>query len=541
MPLKVVYENKPVGVEGNVTNSASEQMDFVDLTELDRENDIKHYGTLEGDNWLLTDDVLILPDDLESIDLGYVSEQISDASGNFASPITITRTYNGSFSAPGISLTFDTYNGLYGKNVNIKWYRDSTLLYDNDYEIDKAVYFAEQNVVAFNKVVITFTNVNKPSRYLRIFKIDDGVIREFYKDEIVGLTITENISDTGESLQINTMDLKLISKSNVKILWQRVQALKVYNNSDYYGTFFVESADRTGNSYDLTTYDLVGMLDNTTHYGGIYSNASASLLIADIMKDIPYELDDELASEVLTGYLPIDKARNNLMQVAFAINAVVDTSRTDKVRIYPMPLYNPSNVTIIDEERAGNQVSEKINAPVTRIELTTHKYVYTNEDASELYNDVLNGSLFVNFGAPYYNLSISGGTIIDSGTNYALISGTGGTVVLSGYNYNDEQTVLSVDNPLNTNNTIPNLKSINTATLVNSSNAASILTRLSEALFNNSTLDVKFILGDEKVGDYIQISTDEGDKIGQILKLQYELINNVIYTSATIREVNNGN
>lgn len=540
MALKVVYENKPVGVEGNVTNSASEQMDFVDLTELDRENDIKNYGTLEGDNWLLTDDVLILPDDLESIDLGYVSEQISDASGNFASPIVITRTYNGNFSAPGISLTFDTYNGLYAKDVNIKWYRDTTLLYDKDYEIDRAVYFAEQNVVAFNKVVITFTNVNKPSRYLRIFKIDDGVIREFYKDEIVGLTISETISDTGESLQINTMDLKLISKSSVKILWQRVQALKVYNNSDYYGTFFVESADRTGNSYDLTTYDLVGMLDNTTHYGGIYNNASASLLIADIMKDTPYELDDTLASETLTGYLPIDTARNNLMQVAFAINAVVDTSRTDKVRIYPMPLYDPNNITIINEERAGNQVSEKINAPVTRVELTTHKYVYTNEDASELYNDVLNGSLFVNFGGPYYNLSISGGTIIDSGTNYALISGTGGTVVLSGYNYNDEQTVLSIDNPLNTNNTIPNLKSINTATLVNSTNAESILNRLSEALFNNSTLDVKFILGDEKVGDYIQISTDEGDKIGQILQLQYDLINNVIYTSATIREVNNG-
>ncbi len=540
MALKVVYENKPVGIEGNVTNSASEQMDFVDLTELDRENDIKNYGTLEGDNWLLTDDVLILPDDLESIDLGYVSEQISDASGNFASPIVITRTYNGNFSAPGISLTFDTYNGLYAKDVNIKWYRDSTLLYDKDYEIDRAVYFAEQNVVAFNKVVITFTNVNKPSRYLRIFKIDDGVIREFYKDEIVGLTISETISDTGESLQINTMDLKLISKSSVKILWQRVQALKVYNNSDYYGTFFVESADRTGNSYDLTTYDLVGMLDNTTHYGGIYNNASASLLIADIMKDTPYELDDTLASETLTGYLPIDTARNNLMQVAFAINAVVDTSRTDKVRIYPMPLYDPSNITIIDEERAGNQVSEKINAPVTRVELTTHKYVYTNEDASELYNDVLNGSLFINFGGPYYNLSISGGTIIDSGTNYALISGTGGTVVLSGYNYNDEQTVLSIDNPLNTNNTIPNLKSINTATLVNSTNAESILNRLSEALFNNSTLDVKFILGDEQVGDYIQISTDEGDKIGQILQLQYDLINNVIYTSATIREVNNG-
>lgn len=120
MALKVVYENKPVGVEGNVTNTASEAQDFVDLAELDRDNDIAHYGTLEGNNWPLRDDVLILPDDLEAVDMGYISTQLSDSNGEFTSPITITRTYNGSFSAPGISLTFDTWNSVYATEVNVK-------------------------------------------------------------------------------------------------------------------------------------------------------------------------------------------------------------------------------------------------------------------------------------------------------------------------------------------------------------------------------------------------------------------------------------
>lgn len=79
MALKVVYENKPVGVEGNVTNTASEKQDFVDLEELDRENNILHYGTLEGNNWPLRDDVYILPDDLEAVDIGYISTQLSDS------------------------------------------------------------------------------------------------------------------------------------------------------------------------------------------------------------------------------------------------------------------------------------------------------------------------------------------------------------------------------------------------------------------------------------------------------------------------------
>ena len=94
---------------------------------------------------------------------------------------------------------------------------------------------------------------------------------------------------------------------------------------------------------------------------------------------------------------------------------------------------------------------------------------------------------------------------------------------------------------MNTNNTIPNLKEIQNATLVNSSNAASILPRLEEALYNNSTLECRFIMEDEKVGDYISINTDEGTKIGQILSLKYELVRDIIYTVATVREVNNGN
>ena len=162
--------------------------------------------------------------------MGLWSEQMSDSDGAFDTPITVTRTYNNTFTAPGVTLTFDTYNNTYADMVNVKWYRDNTLLYDNDYTPNSSVYFCEQNVVAYNKIVITFTHMNKASRFLKLFKIDDGIIREFYKDEILGLTINEGISDTGESLTINTMNLNILSKSSIKIIFQRVQALKVYND-----------------------------------------------------------------------------------------------------------------------------------------------------------------------------------------------------------------------------------------------------------------------------------------------------------------------
>lgn len=169
MAIKVVYENKAVGVTGNVTNTASDMQDFVDLTQLDDPNVvIKNYGTLEGNNWLLKDDVLILPDDLTSVGMGLWSTQMSNDDGSFDTPIVVTRTYNNTFTAPGVTLTFDTYNNTFADRVNVKWYRDSTLLYDNDYEPNSSVYFCEQNVVAYNKIVITLTHMNKASRFLKL-------------------------------------------------------------------------------------------------------------------------------------------------------------------------------------------------------------------------------------------------------------------------------------------------------------------------------------------------------------------------------------
>lgn len=118
--LKIVYKDVAVGVEGNVTNTTNDKQDFVNMEQLDEELNILNYGTLEGNHWALRDDVLILPDDLSSIDLGYWSTEMSDENGDFDTPITITRTYTGNYTSSGITLEFDTYNNVFANAVNIK-------------------------------------------------------------------------------------------------------------------------------------------------------------------------------------------------------------------------------------------------------------------------------------------------------------------------------------------------------------------------------------------------------------------------------------
>lgn len=533
--IRVVYENKPVGIDGAVSTSGSEQQEFVDYEELNNENiNIAHYGTLEGNNWRLEDSVKILPDNLEAIDLGYVSTQLSDANGEFEEEIVLTRIYDGTFTSPAITFTFDTYNETFPTDINVKWYRDDELLEDVDFTPNASFYPAMQNVVAFNKVIITFKKLNKASRFLRIFKIEDGIVRNFYKDEIKGLEIYEEISDSGESLAINTMDLNLLSKNEVKILFQRVQALKVYNDDELFGTFFVESSKRTANQYNLTTFDLVGMLENNTFIGGLYENVLVSELIKSICGDIAYELDASFETITVSGYLPILTCRDALKQVAFAINAIIDTSREDTIKIIPIADNEPK---IIDETRASGNVTENAVAPFTAIELSEHRYV-ANTDSVELYNDVLNDTITLTFIEPYRNLSITGGTLIESGSNYAIISGTGNNVVLTGYGYTDVVTLKTSYNPTNTTNSIPNVKSITDATLVTSANSNAVMERLESILYNYNTIEVSFLLNDERVGDLVEVTTNEGVKRGRIIALDYQLISNEVYVNATIREEN---
>ena len=139
----------------------------------------------------------------------------------------------------GIMITFDTNTNNYSTDVNIKWYRNNELLVSKDYTPNTPKYFFHQDVVAYNKIVITFRKTNIPYRYLRIFFIEDGVVREFYNDELKNLKVVEETSSTTENLSVNTLDIDLISKTDVGVLFQRTLPMRLYRDGKLVGAFFI--------------------------------------------------------------------------------------------------------------------------------------------------------------------------------------------------------------------------------------------------------------------------------------------------------------
>ena len=358
-----------------------------------------------------------------AVDYGYISDEWSDADGNFGwrysrkgltpqkglYPRTflypapggstwmdmpaLTISFNGKFSSVGILLTFNLLSGDYARKLNIKWYADDTLLSNKDFEPDSARYFCSNYVLRYNKIVLTFQSTSKPYRPVFLTRIDYGIYRDFLSDELLETDCLQEINAISESISINTLSFTVRAKNNIPFDLQKKQRLGLYFDGRLLGNFYLKSGARKNRiDYYMDTHDALGILDGNEYHGGICSAVKVDTVLQEIFagEDFGYTLDESYKDVTLTGYIPYTSKRNALVQVAFAIGAIVDTSYGDCVRIYPQP----QEVTgIFDNSNTFDGLTLEHSDIVTGIRLTVHSYAETDEE-EELYKEALNGTQF---------------------------------------------------------------------------------------------------------------------------------------------------
>lgn len=295
----------------------------------------KKFATLEDYLWKLDGSFENFPVSPESENFGLWSKELSDANGVFTTPIDLEISFSNYESCVGITFNFSTLTDDYPTEISIKWYQNDTLLSEKDFISDKSQFFCENSVTNFNKLIITFLKMSKPYRRLKIEQLVYGVVRNFGDDELRNLSVLEDVSLTSEELKVNTLDFTLSNKSLIDFIFLKKQPLTLTRNGELIGTFFIDTSKRKSKTlYDISAVDYIGVMDKIPFVGGTYTNVVTSELIASIMGDIPYELDENLVSKTLSGTLEPCTKREALLQVAFAICAVVDTSRSSKVKIF---------------------------------------------------------------------------------------------------------------------------------------------------------------------------------------------------------------
>lgn len=403
--------------------------------------------------------------------------------------------------------------------MQVQWYRDSTLLENQTYNVDSANYFCDTQVSSYNKIVITIGNMTKANRHLKIYNIADGVTRQFYNDELQNVEIIEQITNNNRALNINEADLTILPLTTTGVLFQRTLPFSIYRNDVLLGQFFISSSKSNTNKtiYSLEVSDYMNLLEGQTYLGGTYSNTSASTLIADILTGIPYTLDATLGTKTITGYLPILNKREALREVAFCINALVDTSRSDKIVIKPFPTTTrtipPSEIVSIETTQTNI---------TTEIDLRTTVLTTQNASSDDIFSGTISGTQMIVFDSPKYDLQITGGTITDSNINYAIISGSG-AVTLSGKTYELATTLEKKTNPYVVSTDIEKIETYDTTLTC----GTPILDNLKFVQYN---IKSKFMMRATTVGSPVIID----GKTCRVMKLNYNCGQTAIWCDAEL-------
>lgn len=534
--IKLIYNDTAVGAQESFVPSATggdavskvEQIGLVGVT-------FPKYGPVaELNGFALDGSMSVLPDDTTDAAIGYWSAAITDADGNFSAPIVITLTAEELYISQGITITTAE---AFPRTVNIKWYRDNTVLDDLDFSPDSSSYYCENKVESYNKLVITIPALVLPYRRLILYGIMHGRIREFDGRQLADASVIQECSPISAEVAINTLDFTLIGEGDIDYVFQSKQSLEMYNNDELLGVFFVRSYQRAAQQfYSVSSEDYLGLLDAVRFAGGIYTSRNAYELLTAIMNgaNVPFEMDESLRGETVTGWIPVCTCREAVRQICFAIGAAVDTTLSSRVRIFAPPDNIAHRFT--PEEIMQGQTLRDREKRLTEVRLTVHGYT-RGEKTETAYSAEESGTgdgIYVEFNAPMHDLTITAGTIVESGANYAIINAQDGCI-LSGTLYNHTKSIRTMRNPLVNAGDPANVVAVESMTLVSASNADARLQSLYDYYIVQGVIRSDLVMARSKThmaarpADKVEIATVyAGTQTARIESMRYKLYGGAI-------------
>jgi hypothetical protein len=257
--------------------------------------------------------------------------------------------------------------------------------------------------------------------------------------------------------------------------------------------------------WSIQSEDYIGLLDSIPYYGGIYTNKNAVELLTDIftVAKVPYSIDDIFADATVTGYIPFTTCRDALMQVAFAIQAVVDTSNVDYVNVYKLTADDEFAQEPIPLNRIMQGQNFADDETVTGVEVAVHSYKPITEtvDVYDANESGIGQNIFVKFSEPLHDLSITNGSfaVDEKGnelkhTNYAVINANAGCI-LQGQKYEHTTKTRRQNRKDVGADTIEKIVAIDNATLVSQYNIDNVIEKCYNWLVKTNATNLKIVEG----------------------------------------------
>ena len=354
----------------------------------------------------------------------------------------------------------------------------------------------------------------------------DGVLLEgsFYNE-------TSLLED---ELSIDTMKIRVRSINTSYPLHNFIYGSQVtfYKDDALYGKYYLVSVERqTKNEYILNVQSSIGLLDDTMHYGGIYSGEYASAIIKDIIGGkIAYTEHNIFSKIKVYGWLPVATRRENLKQLLFAVGGCVKKKNGD-VYFTTLTVDAPK---AIPENKVFDTGKITYDSPASRIEVVEHQFSKVDSAPSEeIYSGEIVGSSFVTpkgysvsdaalvtWDKPYHSLTFSDCTLLNNemGVNYAVVSSSG-SATISGKPYIHSKMIVSRDKE--NYNGKEKVAKVENATLVTLANSNSVAEKVMAYYNSPCTLSGAIVMDGEKPLDNITMPNQfEEENTGMIKSIE---------------------
>lgn len=325
----------------------------------------------------------------------------------------------------------------------------------------------------------------------------------FNTADIKSVNIRLASSLVSRQLEANTITAVVKTSDETIQYFVRNTPMRYYHKDRQRFLAYVQTIDRIGPElYQIYGTSAIGLLMERGHKGGIYNGQTAETVIKDIVGNIPVAIKSSLKGIKLYGWLPYAKppeksARDNLVQVLFAISAALKTDLDGVLRI--QPLWDGISGAIewdrIYEDGAKAQRSGAISA----VSVTEHNYISGGEDTKLFEGTAIAGDI-ITFSEPMSNLSASGFSILESGVNYAKLSAGTGTLTGKKYIHNTRQVTRTV-----TAGAPENVKTVDDATLVSFFNSNSVADSVAEYYKHTEVIDCSVVLDNQSPGDVLNV------------------------------------
>lgn len=327
--------------------------------------------------------------------------------------------------------------------------------------------------------------------------------RTFNTENIKSVNIRLASSLLSRQLEANTITAVVETDDDSIQYFARNTPLRYYHKDRQRFLAYVQSITRIGpRAYQIYGTSAIGLLMERGHAGGLYTGQKAETVIREIVGTIPVEIKSTLRGIKLYGWLPYAKppersARDNLVQVLFAINAAIKTDLDGVLRI--QPLWDGISGTIEWDDIYEDGAGAKRDGAVSAVSVTEHNYL-TGGESTKLFEGTAIAGDIITFSEPMYSLSASGFSVLASGANWAKLSAGTGTLTGRKYIHNTRQITRTV-----TAGAPENVVTIDDATLVSFFNSNSVADSMAEYYKHPETINCNVVLGEQSPGDVLNV------------------------------------